>query len=257
MIALVDDIDDILPSVEGIQQVNDCTWSFPYSNQGSKYNGVLGLPSKLICVQQIYKWPFAKKITRQHLQLIQLCHGNTSTRRSRTLMGGHYHISSGPCATSQCSASLGLHPSSKHLHHHYDFLSMNSSLLPALSWLRKRLLHESLLVSLGCGMYMASIITKCLGIQAIDVLPFCLFTWNFYHTRHQDHDFWDQVESESIIQAATSEDRRFSQYFKGLLQLSSDACKGTRLPVESTCCWTLAEDHDEFEFRQHFVRTTY
>ena len=92
-----------------------------------------------------------------------------------------------------------------------------------------------------------NIITKCLGLQIIDILPFCLFTWNFYNTRHKDHDFWDSAESKRIIQAASCQDGRFVQYFKGLLKVCTDTCADVRLLVESTCSWLLAEENTNFE----------
>ena len=112
-----------------------------------------------------------------------------SQHANETSMTGHYN-SIGPRTTTQCPASMGAHPMTKHNHHQFDTTNMQTSTLPFLSKIRNSLLSESWMVGHSCRQVITPIIKKNLQCYNLNLHPFCLFTQNFFNTPHQDANFY-------------------------------------------------------------------
>jgi hypothetical protein len=219
-------------------------------------NGVFDIEYGVV-VQHIYEWPFQKQLQKHHFHLIKTCIANKGTPRCRTKIQGFYQ-NLGPRSTSQCSANIGAHPFTKQTHHQWN-INMNGLLMPHMSKIRNQLRMESSSVSFSCGQLMTPLLKSVVGAcEYNELFQCCLFTWQFCNTPHKDT--WDVMSSEDtaqcmVILGKDLDDQVMNTKKETFLKniCSNMSNLEQRLPLETTCAWTMVEENDEYEFRQYFT----
>ena len=214
-------------------------------------SGALSVDRGLV-VQHIYKWPFVKNFAKDHIELVKMFCGGTP--RGVTKMDNLYQ-NFGPRSTFQCPAALGAHPQTKANHDAYcrrQNINLAHQALPAM---RNSLRQQSHLAGFTCGSVLSPTLKLVSACNYTDLRAPCLFTLCYSCTPHVDPDLASYEDSNLMRShwAANSSDEL--QRFSKAIQTRHPEFQG-RLPLETTCAWTIGEKNEDYEMRACFANLT-
>ena len=114
---------------------------------------------------------------------------------------------------------------------------------------------ESQIVTMACGSIFSLSLTFIFEDQMDDIYSQCLITDTHACSRHTDPDFFSSEDSKSIT------DRWNQMNIKALCRCltrlrSAYPQFGTKLPMETTCAWTIPEPCPEYHMSTCFLNLT-
>jgi len=128
---------------------------------------------------------------------------------------------------------------------------------PLFSNIRNQLRTEAKMTATHIGQPFLHAAMKLRGVSdSFDVIDGSLFTYggytNFIHRDTRDH--YSKEESKSIKNLIKSQpDNRFSRYVE---QFEDTFGEDARVPSETTCCWCLMDQTNDYIHRQFFINIT-
>ena len=213
--------------------------------------GVLSIDQGTV-VQQIYQWPFQNNLSLLVVKLFRMGHQGTKRRLTRIK---HLYQNFGRHSTSQCAASLGAHPISKQNHDQWTWKNNVNIAHQAMPSVVHGLRKESQIVTMACGSVFASSLNSMFEGQMDDIYSQCLITDTHACSRHTDPDFFSLKDSESITDCWKKMDSKALCRCLASLQ-STYPQFGTKLPMETTCAWTIPERCPEYHMSTCFLNLT-
>ncbi len=237
------------PSGHGVCKLSSHVWTKTLEKTP---NGVLDVTEGL-AIQLLYQWPLEKILTLDHVKFIESAFPESGTKRYATKNSGFYQ-NLGDRSTTVCSASLGAHPCNKDQHQHWN-MQFDQSKFPFVSKLRNELREQANKVSFSSGQILSATLKQAIGLSYQHIYEACLFSSNRYSsTRHRDADYMSLEDSEATMKHLKSfvNDDKIAKYAQKLQSFTYKKM----LPQETTCCWTMVEHSNEYNFRQFFVNLT-
>ena len=124
-----------------------------------------------------------------------------------------------------------------------------------MSKIRNVLRYESNMAAFLCGLILSPTLKVVTDCQYNDIFPHCLFTNLYSNTRHTDADKMAIEDSQNVTDYLLSVDCEEVTRFVTNMNAIFPFLKG-RLPLDTTCAWTLGEKNDEYAMKQAFVNFT-
>ena len=243
MVTILGDDDEHPASLA--EQLTDNVWCTTLKDTS---RGALSV-NKGVVVQFAYRWPFAENFGTDHIKLVARAFGRTP--RAVTKMENLYQ-NLGPRSTFQCPANLGSHPQTKAEHDNY--CRRHNMTLPHLftTTMRNSLRYQSHAAGFSCGTVLSPTLKLVSSCVYLDLHAPCLFSLIYSCTRHKDNDLASHDESRKMREHWDNRSSNEIQRFSRAIGAKHPEFLG-RLPLETTCAWTVGKNNDDYELRSCFA----
>ena len=238
-----------LPTNHDIKQETKGVWSEVIPNNVPDYK-VPGL-----VVFRCFAWMFVKFLTTPMFLLLEKVFFRKGLRRRLCTHEGSFYMV-GPKQTNMASGSMCRPANEGTEHDYWDKNSMNTTLLLFAMPIINMLGEQASQQQNACGEILLNLLRVSLGsvgilMATINICIYNILTYCFFNTYHKDSDSMHRTNSNSIIELILNSKLPPLLQWLGNFQRLFGTNK--RLPMPTTCCWSLVENSQQWTHKQYFI----
>ena len=204
-----------------------------------------------------YTWMFRTILAGIYFSVLKTVYHTTGLVRKMCVHIGSFYME-GQRQTCMASSSMTSPASEGTSSHYYNPKTMRTALLPLFKGIINFLGEEALQHQQSCGIMLLSLlrvsltnIDSSIGITTAGICIFNILTYNFANSNHRDSDKMQQKCSDAVKDLITQSGLpKLTRWLNSFHQLFGDE---ERLPLPTTCCWSLMKHSEEWIHMQYFV----